>query len=230
MSDHSASTRSLPGRLVRQSWRDLKSIYYANTVVWRLLKSVGLLMFGFFCWSASSLLLSYRPSWTFLYYTMAYGFVLICWGPLTHIVVVPLVIRLRRTADHPVTRWFARHGSKVNLSTFVAIVVVLATIQFSPMLLDFQSAFEDDSGADVAADLRCETGEELVTCQLTDAEGVDRIVVATGGTELETIDDPAATFEIRKDELEEVVGQKQYTVRLYDADGNRVGVFRRSVV
>lgn len=230
MSEHTASTRSLPGRLLRQGWRDLKSIYYANTVVWRLLKSVGLLMFGFFCWSASSLLLSYRPSWTFLYYTMAYGFVLILWGPLTHTVVVPMVIRFRRTADNPVTRWLARHGSKVNLSTFIVIVVVLASIQFAPMVLDFQGAFEDDSSSDVSTDLECETGEELVTCQLTSVEGVDRITVDSGGDEIETVDDPASAFEINRSEIEDVVGQKTFTVRLYDAEGNRVGVFRETVV
>jgi len=49
-------------RVLIQAWRDLLSVYYANTPIWRLFKSAGLLFFGFFCWSASSLVLSYGIS------------------------------------------------------------------------------------------------------------------------------------------------------------------------
>ena len=231
MTDSTPATASIssPRRIVRQAWRDLLSIYYANTPIWRWFKSGGLLVFGFFCWSAASLLLSYRTDWTFLHYVMAYGFVLILWGPLTHFVVVPLAIRLRRTAEHPAARWFSRHASKINLTVFFTIVIVAGAVQFSPMMLDFGGALSSDSGPEVSADLDCETTDELVTCQLTSAEGVDRIVVTSGDREVTVVDDPASAFEIRIDDLEEVMGQKQYTVELYDEDDNRVGVFRRNV-
>ena len=231
MSDSTRATAQLsyPRRVVRQAWRDLLSIYYANTPIWRWFKSGGLLVLGFFCWSAAALLHSYRPDWTFLHYVMAYGFVLILWGPLTHFVVVPLAIRLRRTAEHPAARWFSRHASKLNLTVFFAIVIVVGAIQFSPMMLDFGSAFTSDSGTEVTTDLSCETEDDLLTCQLTNPDGVDRIVVTSGDTEVLEVDDPASPFEIRIDDLEEVMGQKEYRVELYDEDDNRVGVFRRSV-
>ncbi|WP_254863018.1 hypothetical protein [Halovivax gelatinilyticus] len=228
MANSTTANRSAPRRIVRRAWNDLLSIYYANTPIWRWFKSGGLLVFGFFCWSAASLLLSYRPDWTFLHYVMAYGFALIVWGPLTHFVIVPLAIRLRRTAEHPAARFFARNVSKINLSVFVVIVIVLAVVQFSPMMLDFGGAFESDSGSEVTADLECEQTDDLITCQLTSTEGVDRIEVTSGDREVAIVDDPGGPFEIRVDALEEVVGQKQYSVALYDEDGNRVGVFRRS--
>jgi hypothetical protein len=59
------------------AWRDLKSVYYANSTIWKLLKSATLVFFGFFLWAGSNLLLSYQPGWGFLYYIMAYGFVLL---------------------------------------------------------------------------------------------------------------------------------------------------------
>lgn len=214
---------------MRQAWRDLLSIYYANTPVWRLMKSAGLLLFGFFCWSASSLLLAYRPEWTILSYTMAYGFVLIFWGPLTHLVVVPLVIRLRRTAEGPIPRAIARHGSKINLSVFFAIVLVLGTAPISPMLLDFQSPFQDDAQPDISTDLVCSESDGVVECYLTNPSGVDHIVVTSGETVVTTVDDPTAEFEFRVDDLEEVMGQHEYVVELRDEDGDRLAVFRERV-
>lgn len=205
------------------------SIYYANTPIWRYLKSGGLAVLGLFCWSAASLLYSYRPDWTFLYYVMSYGFVLVLWGPLTHFVIVPLVIRLRRTADHPVTRVISRHGSKLNLTTFLVIVIVLGAFPVAPMTLDFAGPLSDDSAADVSTDLVCEQEDDLLTCHLTDPAGVDDVVVTSAGEEVTDVDDPTAEFEIRVDDLEEVMGTHQYTVELHDEDGNLVGVFRRSV-
>ena len=220
---------SYPRRLARQAWRDLLSVYYANTPIWRWFKSGGLMVLGFFCWSAAALLLSYRPEWTFLHYVMAYGFVLILWGPLTHFGVVPLAIRLRRTATSPVARFFSRHASKLNLATFIAVVIVVGAIQFSPMMLDFQGTIVGDSGPEVSTDLNCETEDDLITCQLTNPEGVDHAVVSSGDRDVKVVDDPASPFELRIDELQEVMSVKQYTVEIYDENGDRVGVFRRNV-
>ncbi|SDQ43912.1 hypothetical protein [Natronobacterium texcoconense] len=224
-----ASTVSYPRRLLRQAWRDTLSIYYANTPIWRVLKSGGLLVFGLFCWSAASLLLSYVPEWTFLHYVMAYGFVLIFWGPLTHFVIVPLAIRLRRTAEHPVARTFARQASKINLSTFLLIVLVLGTAPISPMMLDFGAPLSDDSSPDVDTDLVCSEGEEVITCHLTDPAGVDHAVVTSGENELKVVDDPESEFEIRIDDLEEVRDWKEFNVELKDENGDRLGVIREIV-
>ncbi|QLG47655.1 hypothetical protein [Natrinema halophilum] len=224
-----ASPLELVRRTLGQAWRDLLSIYYTNTPIWRLLKSVGLLFFGFFCWSASSLLLSYGVDWTVLTYTRAYGFVLILWGPLTHAVVVPFVIRLRRTADRPIFRSVARHGSKINLSVFLTLVLILGTAPVSPMLLDFQSSLQNGSGSDVNPDLVCSKSDGEITCQLSDSDGIDAVVVTSGGREIERLEGPPFEFTIREDDLEEVVGQKEFVVELRDADARTLRRYRRYV-
>ncbi|MBZ6496760.1 hypothetical protein [Natrinema longum] len=228
-SDATASPLQFLRRAIGQAWRDLLSVYYANTPIWRLFKSAGLLFFGFFCWSASSLVLSYGIEWTILEYTRAYGFVLILWGPLTHAVIVPLVIRLRRTAEHPVVRAVARNGSKINLSVFLAIVLILGTVPISPMLLDFQSPLESASGSDVNPDLSCTRSDGIVSCSLSESEGIDSVVVTSGNREIERVEEPPLEFTFREDDLEEVVGQKEFVVELRDEDGETLRRYRRSV-
>ena len=223
-----ASNPSYPRRVLRQAWRDTLSVYYANTPIWRLAKSAGLLVFGLFCWSAANLLLSYRPDWTVLRYVIAYGFVLVLWGPLTHLVFVPFVIRLRRTGTHPAARWLSRNGSKANLSVFFAIVLVLGTFPVGPMILDFQPAFDEDRQPDVDPDLVCVKDGELIRCHLSPPDGVDHVVVTSGGTELRVVEEPPFEFELREDELESVVGQKQFGVELRDEDGDRLRGYTRT--
>ncbi len=225
--DTTASPLTFVRRVLGQAWRDLLSIYYANTTIWRLLKSVGLLFFGFFCWSASNLVLSYGVDWTILQYTRAYGFVLILWGPLTHAVIVPLVIRLRRTADGGLTRTIARQGSKINLSIFLAIVLVLGTAPISPMMLDFQSSIGSDSASDVNPDLVCTRAEGTVNCHLSDSKGVDAVVVTSGDSEITRVAEPPFEFTFQESELEEVVGQKEFVVELHDEDADTVRRYRR---
>ncbi|ELZ10691.1 hypothetical protein C479_07768 [Halovivax asiaticus JCM 14624] len=225
--DATASPITVLKRSLGRAWRDLLSIYYANTPIWRLLKSVGLLFFGFFCWSASSLVLSYGIDWGVLYVLRAYGFVLILWGPLTHAVIVPSVIRLRRTADGGVRRVIARHGSKLNLSIFLTIVLLLTAAPISPMVLDFQSALSGDSSPDVDPDLTCEGIGEEISCELSDPTGIERVVVTSGDAELERVEDPPYEFTIREDDLEEVVGQKEFVVELQDEDGETLRRYRK---
>jgi hypothetical protein len=228
-SDTNESPLELVTRAVGQAWRDFLSIYYANTPIWRLFKSIGLLFFGFFCWSASNLLFSYGIDWTILQYVRSYGFVLILWGPLTHAVVVPLVIRLRRTAETPIVRTIARQGSKINLSIFLAIVLILGTAPISPMLLDFQSTLEGDSGSDIDPELSCTRSDGVVSCELSESEGIDSVVVLSGEREVERVADPPFEFTVREDELEEAVGQRVFVVELRDEDGETLRRYRRSV-
>ncbi len=215
-------------RVIRQFWRDFVSIYYANTIVWRWLKSGALLFFGFFLWSGASVLMSYRHDWTFLWYILSYGFVLIFWGPLTHLILVPLIIRLRRTANHPITRKFARKGTKINLTVFFVVVLLLGTFPISPMVLEFTVPDIGGDGQDVNPSLSCSKTEGVIHCHMSNTEGVDHVVVLSGGTELERIDDPPFAFNLRIADLAEVRDQRQFTVEVRDANGNTLRRFVRT--
>ncbi|MFC6717824.1 hypothetical protein ACFQGT_09300 [Natrialbaceae archaeon GCM10025810] len=225
--DATASPLAFTRRVLGRAWRDLLSVYYANTPIWRLFKSVGLLFFGFFCWSASNLVLSYGVDWTILEYVRAYGFVLILWGPLTHAVIVPLVIRLRRTAEGGLRRTIARNGSKINLSIFLAIVLVLGTAPISPMMLDFQSALEDDSGSDVNPDLTCTRSDGTVGCNLSESTGIHTVVVTSGDSEIARADESPFEFTFEESELQKSAGQKEFIVELRDEDGDTLRRYRR---
>lgn len=208
-------------RTLRQAWRDTLSIYYANTTIWRYLKSGALLWFGLMIWAFSNLVLSYQPDWTFMYYVMAYGFVLVLWGPLTHFVVVPLVIRVRRSGTTSPLRIVARHGSKLNLTVFFLIVIVLGAMPFGPMVLDFQPPATGDDGdtASISADLECALVDDVIECELTDEEGFDHAAVMSGGEDVKTVDGPPYEFELDPDEHD------QFVVELRDEEGNQLHRF-----
>lgn len=208
-------------RVLRGAWNDLLSVYYANTLIWRLLKSGALIALGLFCWSGANLLLSYRPDWTVLYYVMAYGFVLLLWGPLTHLVVVPLVIRSRRSGRGGLRRWLGRHGSKLNLSVFLVIVLLLGTAPLGAMTFEFQAPTSSDGG-DVNPELLCTRSGDVVHCHLSDSRGVDRVVVSTAGQELEVVTEPPFEFDVNVNELETVNGDEQFTVELRDENGDLI--------
>lgn len=215
--------------LLGRAWRDARSVYYANTPAWRWLKSGTLVFFGLFCWSAAGLLHSYRPGWDWLTYVMAYGFLLVAWGPLTHAVVVPASIRLRRTAERPWVRTLARHASKLNLGVFFALVLVLGTVAPGAMMLDFRGALGGDGGGDVTAEVGCTPAGDHVRCRV-DVEGdVDRVVVTSGGERLRTLEEPPYTFELARDEIATVAGGGQFVIELRDADGNTLRRFVQTV-
>lgn len=216
-------------RALRQAWRDTKSVYYANTPIWRVLKSAGLLFLGLFCWTGANLLLSYQPEWGFLWYVMAYGFALLFWGPLTHLVIVPLVIRTRRTETGRVARVISRHGSKINLTTFVVVVILLGTFPIGPMTFDFQLPAVDDPEPDVDPDLQCTKTDELVHCQVSDPRGIDRVVVTSGDRTVATDDDEPFDVEFRIDELAEVRDQREFAVELQDEDERTLRRYVRTV-
>jgi hypothetical protein len=206
--------------VVRGAWNDLLSVYYANTLIWRILKSGALIALGLFAWSGANLLLSYRPDWGFLYYVMAYGFALLFWGPFTHFVVVPLVIRLRRSGKGGVRRFFARHGSKANLSVFLAILLVLGTFPPGVMTFEFQVPAGGGGGESVNPDLQCTRSGDVIHCHLSDSRGIDHVVVSSGGEELEVIEEPPFDFDVNVNDLETVNGDEQFTVELRDENGD----------
>lgn len=202
-----------------QGWRDLMSIYYANSFVWRWLKSGALIFLGLFLWAGSAVVYGLRPEWTVLIVPMAYGFVLILWGPLTHMLIVPTVLRLRRSANTPTRRTLARHGSKLNFSLFLVIVVVLAVLQPGIMLLDF-APDDADPTQDVRGEIDCsEPVDGEITCQVHDPHGFDHVaVISTNGAVIAR--DDQSPYEVTFDR--DAIDGTRYLVQLRDADGNRL--------
>ena len=214
--------------LVGNAWGALKTVYYANSVSWRVLKAGGLVFFGFFLWAGSNLVYSYNPGFGVLRYPMAYGFLLIVYGPIHHLVVLPLAFRWRR---RPGLR--QRVGKRLPngmLAAFLAAVVVLGTFPAGPMVVDFQSALES-SGADVSPDLLCTKSTTAngtaVHCHLSETDGVDRIEVRSGDSRLLTDEDPPYEFTIHEREIETVAGEKRFTVLLQEEDGAMVRRYTR---
>jgi len=218
--------------LVRSTWNTVLMIYYANSVSWRALKSGALFFFGFFLWTASNLLLSYQPAWTFLDYPMAYGFVLIVYGPLHHLVVIPLALRWRRSADDTKLE-IGKRLPNTSLVVFLALVVVLGTFPPGAMAFEFSGQIGGTS-VDINPDLACvkataDDGTTIVHCHLTRTEGIDRVVVESGGKTVLVDDEPPFDFTTREDQLNEVVGEKQFQVILQDENGNTLRRYTRTL-
>lgn len=206
-------------RIGRQLWRDLLSVYYANTPTWRWLKSAALVFLGLFAWMGGLALLSVEPGWTFLHYVMAYGLLVIVWGPFTHFVVVPMTIRLRRNAEHPLARKFSRNSGKVNLAIFFALVIVLGTVAPSFMLLDVSPSLGGGDGVEYSGELVCETSDGTVRCQVEGAEGIDHVVALSGGETLATAEEPPFEFEVETEQVSETRTGKEFIVEFRDEDG-----------
>lgn len=220
-------------RILIGLWRDLKSIYYANSVSWRLLKSGALLFFGFFLWSSANLLLSYQPAWRWLTYVMAYGFVLILYGPFTHLVMVPLTIRIRRTASSGTTRFLGRHLTKINLTVFFLIVIALGAVPPDVMMFTFSVAAASGGAVDVSPTLLCTAsgpaGERTIHCHLSSDEGIDSVVVESGGERVLVDEEPPFDFTVQEEDLNAVMDQKQFQVVLRDDEGDVIRRYTRTV-
>lgn len=215
---------------MRNSWRTLKSVYYANTVAWRVLKSGTLLFFGFFLWAGGNLLLSYQPTWLWLRYVAAYGLVLLFYGPFHHLVVIPVALRWRRSPEERKSTT-GRHLPNTGLAVFLVAVVVLGTYPAGPLLFDFGSTL-DGTGADVNPDLLCtkSTDEHAhVHCHLTSSEGVDHVEVQSGGEVIAVDREPPFEWTVSEESLTEVTGQKQFQVVLRDEDGSMIRRYTRTL-
>jgi len=206
---------------VRQSWRDLLSVYYANTPIWRWLKSGALLFLGIGLWAGGSAVHSVT-GWRPILYVMAYGFLLIVWGPFTHMALVPLTIRLRRNAQSKVGRVFSRNSGKINLTIFALCIIALATFAPGVMLLDFSLSTSGDSGPTVSGDLVCESGEDTVSCEVIDPQGIDHVVVFADDERIDRIEGPPFNFTVDNSDLTETRSGQQFIVEYRDSDGNRL--------
>jgi len=212
---------------LRSGWRTARTVYYASSPSWQALKSGALAFLGFFLWSSSNLLLSYQPTWDWLTYPMAYGFVLVWYGPLHHVVVIPLSLRLRRRVDG-----WSRVGRRLPtamLAVFLAGVVVLGTYPVGPMAFEFGGG--GAGGPDVDPTLTCSkaTDASAVHCHLEGAAGVDHVVVRSGGERLAVDREAPFEFTVETAEMTEVAGQRQFQVLLKDAEGNTVRRYTRTV-
>jgi hypothetical protein len=214
---------------VRQAWRDLLSVYYANTPTWRWLKSGALVFFGFFLWMGGAVVFSVQPGWGFLTYVMAYGFLLLVWGPFTHLVVVPVTIRLRRTAEHPLVRSFSRNSGKINLSIFFALVIIVGTIAPPVMLLEFSPGDNGGENVDIGGDLQCDTTGDPITCEVVSPEGFDHVTVESGGETVATADSPPYAVSFDRGELRETRTGREFRVQFRDESGDVLREFVRQV-
>lgn len=220
-------------RVLADGWRTLVTVYYANSFSWRVFKSGALVFLGFSLWSSSNLLLSYQRSWQILYYVMAYGFVLIPYGPFHHLLVIPVHLRLRRRGQRLSlgSHW---HLPNLSLTVFLVIVVLLGTFPgaVGPMTFDFDSPLAA-SGVDVNPDLACTKstvdGQAAVHCHLTEAEGIDAIAVESGGERVLIDEQPPFEFTVREGQLTEVVGDKQFQVVLLDENGSALRRYTRTL-
>jgi len=227
-----ASPLRLTRQVVGSAWKTALTIYYANSVPWRLLKAGGLFVFGFFLWAGSNVLLSYVDGVTLLRYTLSYGFVLVLYGPFHHLVVIPAYQRLRREGTH-LTLGGHLHLPNLSLAVFLALVILLGTFPVGPMTIDFQSSVEGGA-ADVTPDLACvkdsrPDGATTVHCHLTDSRGVDRIVVRSGDETLAVDDEAPYEFTVRAEDLRTVAGSERFRVDLLAEDGSLVRRYTRTV-
>ena len=221
------------GRALVGAWRTLVTVYYANSLSWRAFKSGALVFFGFFLWASANLLLSYQPRWSLLNYVMAYGFLLIPYGPLHHLVVIPVYIKLRRQGRRLSV---GGHLHLPNLSLVVFLVLVLALGTFpglvGVMSFDFGSSLEA-GGVDINPDLACTKstvgGEAVVHCHLTESTGIAAVAVESGGERLLVDREPPFDFTVRESQLTEVVGQQQFQVVLLDEDGDELRRYTRTL-
>ena len=217
MNDERSTTRWPVVAVIRQLWRDFLSVYYANTRTWRWLKSGTLVVFGFFLWTGGAVLFAVRPEWGWLTFVMAYGFVLIIWGPLTHVGILPLVIRLRRKSTTSTGRTLLRHASKINLTTFLLIVIVVGTISPSVMLFEFGSNLGGPTN-DVSGSLECDVGDDVIMCEIVDPAGFDRLVVLAGADTITTVSDPPYRVTIDRGDLVDTRVGHEFIVELRARD------------
>lgn len=219
-------------RVIRSAWNTLLMVYYANSMSWRFLKSGALVFFGFFLWSVANLLAAFRPSWTFLHFAMAYGAVLIIYGPIHHLVVIPVALRWRRESEDT-KQELGKRLPNAGLVLFIVLVIVVGLFPVSPVKIDVSGEL-GGTGVDVNPDLVCvkataDDGGTLVHCHLTRSEGIDRVRVESGGSTLVTDDDPPFDFTIAASDLETVVDQRQFQVVLLDENGQTIRRYTRSL-
>jgi len=224
------SPAELGREAVRSAWRTALTVYYANSPAWRLLKSGALLFLGFFLWAGSNVLRSYQAGWEWLTYPMAYGFLLVWYGPVHHAVVIPLALRWRRATGR--LRTVGAHLPNGTLATFLVAVLVLGTFPAGPMVVDFSSHLAA-GGADVDPDVHCVKSETAagtdVHCHLSEGDSVHRLVVKSGGETVTTVEEPPWEFTVAASDLRTTMDSERFTIVLQGENGDTVRRYTRTL-
>lgn len=229
----------LSAKLHRQGqrlWRFIKSLYYASTPSWQLLKSGALFFFGFFCWAVGNLLHAFLPGVYWPNLLIVYGALLFWFGPLTHLVLVPHVIPwLRRQRQHHVLYWLGGHFTVTMLTLFFATVGLLSVNPPDFMVMDVRGRSSNttlQATTEPAAqlpELHCERKNLQISCTLTHLpHTVTRIEVSSGPHRLLTISAQQPTFMLSESNLVEVLGAREFRVTLYDGHGQQLRAFVRT--
>lgn len=202
-----------PWDLIKKAWNVLKTVYSYNSLPWRILKSGGLVVFGFFNLMASNLLYSYNPNWDFLYLFMSYGALLILYGPIHHLVVIPGTINLGKY------NWARKlkipsRGHQVMLILFFLAVIYFSLFPLNIMTFDL-SAVELGSTADIDPEVSCwrvEKGSSTIQCEVSDEPGIAKVVVNHNGETILSVKNPPYRFTVDENDLKTVVGQKSFYI------------------
>ncbi len=216
--------------ILKGGWKTMRRIYFANSRSWKLFKSGALFFLGFFLWTGSNILYSVKPGWNFLYYSMAYGFILIFYGPIHHIVVIPLSLKLRKKK-----KTLAKIGKflpRTALFLFITVVIVLGTIPPGVMTINFGSIEGGPSPIAINPDLVCVKSQnnnntETIHCHLNRGKGIDRILVQSGSKTILVDNTKPFEFTLLSSDLQSITDTKQFQVTLQDEKGNLIRRYTR---
>lgn len=215
---------------LKQGWAVLKRIYWYNSIAWRVLKSGALVVFGFFFLAGANLLHSFKPNWDFLYLFMSYGFLMIVYGPIHHILIIPISLRL----NHYAWGRKLKIGKRVPFNMMILFSVAVVVFGVYPLdVMTFRFEATASSQPDINPKLTCskspERDDTVIRCSLRPSEGIDTVRIINAGRRLTTLHSPPFGFSVRESELEEVVGRKSIEVELRDTEGRLLRRYVRSV-
>lgn len=215
---------------LKKGWGILRTVYWFNSLPWRFLKSGALIVLGFFCLSGANLLHSYKPNWDFLNYFIAYGFLLIVYGPIHHMIVIPLSLHLVHYSWGRRLR-VNKRGPFWTLMLFFAVVIVFGTYPLDVMTFEF-SAPQLTRTADVDPDINCyrtsKDESSTINCHVPAVEVIAYVEVENKGKIVLTDRKPPFEFTLNASELEEVVGRKNFHIILRGEDGHMIRRYVRS--
>jgi len=214
-------------KILRTAWYGIKkglevlrTVYSYNSLPWRILKSGALVVFGFFNLMASNLLYSYKPEWNFLYLFMAYGALLIVYGPIHHLIVIPVTLKLGQFSWARKLKIPGR-GHQVMLILFFLAVIYLSFFPLNMITFDL-SAVSTGGTEEVDPQVTCWRSTKQSTkinCEVSNEPAIARVDVNHNGETLLTDDSPPFQFTVDETKLEEVVGQKSFYIIPKDKNG-----------
>lgn len=211
------------------AWDILRTVYWYNSLAWQFLKSGALVVFGFFLLSGGNLLYSFKPEWNWLTYVIAYGFCLIIYGPIHHLVVIPVSLRLAHYSWGRSLR-INKRGPFWTLMGFFVLVLYFGAYPADVMTFEFKPSHLT-STPDVDPDVSCyreELPEPVITCQVARNEAIASVDLENNGRTILTDNQPPFKLSVPVSKLEEVVNQKNVHVVLRDPNGSMIRRYVRT--